>query len=240
MHGKAAALRTSYEPGLGTLWGTTRTKVMDEITSDYHPVVEEICGLEWPALNQSELSAVAWAYYYFSIQFRQNLECALEMHPDDVQLQRLFREECATDNLSPWPGVAAPNESMHHDEFMKRVLTLSPIEPATQTAIEAAGQRYLSKVGQADDHVKVMSLASYEAGGLESVFKAILQAPQWSTPLLEGFRHFLEKHISFDSDPRQGHGALVRHLVPDHGSIRHLWVAFRDLLVTAVPRLLPE
>jgi hypothetical protein len=100
---------------------------MGEMTSGYHPVIGEICGLEWSALSPSELSAVARAYFYFSVQFRQTLGCALEMHPDDVQWRGLLREECAADNLSPWPGVAAPKESMNHDEFMKRVLTLSPI-----------------------------------------------------------------------------------------------------------------
>jgi hypothetical protein len=63
-----------------------------------------------------------------------------------------------------------------------------------------------------------------------------LQAPHWDTPLLAAFRHFLVKHIDFDSDPDQGHGALVQHLVPDD-RIRCLWVEFRDLLIAAVPRL---
>jgi hypothetical protein len=207
------------------------------MTSGYQPVIDEICDLRWSALTREQLSAVAWAYYYFSIQFRENLECTFEMHPDDAQLQCLVREECATDNLSPWPGVAALNEKMNHDEFMRRVVSLSPINPEVKANIEGVGQLYLSKTGQVGDNIKAMGIASYEAGGLESVFKSMLRAPHWDTPLLEGFRHFLVMHIGFDSDPDEGHGALVRHLAPDD-RIRCLWVAFRDLLVDAVPELM--
>jgi hypothetical protein len=210
---------------------------VDEMILGFRPVVEEICGLDWSALDRSQLSAVAWAYYFFSVQFRENLECAFRMYPDDAQVRSLVGEECATDNLSPWPGVAGPNEKMDHDDFMKRLLRLSPIDQTVQSVVEAAGQHYLFQVRQVDDEVKAMSIASYEAGGLESVFTAMLRAPHWDTPLLEAFRHFLLKHIQFDSDPDQGHGALVRHLVPDD-RVRSLWVGFRDLLITSVPRLM--
>jgi hypothetical protein len=209
---------------------------VDEITLGYQPLIEEICGFDWDSLNQSQLSAVAWAYYYFSVQFRENLEIAFGLHPDDEQLQLLVREECDTDNLSPWPGVAAPNERLNHDVFMKRVLNLSPIDPHVQSSIEAAGQQYLSNTRQVADDTRAMSISSYEDGGLESVFRAILTAKNWDTPLLRGFRHFLVKHIDFDSDPSQGHGALVRHIVPDD-RIRCLWMEFRDLLISSVPRL---
>jgi hypothetical protein len=212
---------------------------VDEMTLGYHPVIEEICDLQWSALSREHLSAVAWAYYYFSIQFRENLECTFGMHPEDAQLQCLVREECDTDNLSPWPGVAALNEKMNHDEFMRRVLKLSPIHPEVEDNIKAAGRFYLAKTGKVGDNIKAMGIASYEAGGLESVFKSMLRAPHWDTPLLEGFQHFLVMHINFDSDPDGGHGALVRHLVPDE-RIRCLWVAFRDLLVDAVPELMDQ
>jgi hypothetical protein len=210
---------------------------VDEMTSGYQPVIDEICDMRWSGLSREQLSAVAQAYYYFSIQFRKNLECALGMHPDDAQLKCLVSEECATDNLSPWPGVAALNEKMNHDEFMRRVLNLSPIHPEVEAKIEAAGRLYLSKTGQVDDNIKAIGIASYEAGGLESVFKSILKAPHWDTPFLEAFQHFLVMHIGFDSDPNEGHGALVGHLVLDD-RVRCLWVAFRDLLVAAVPELM--
>jgi len=208
-----------------------------DTTSDYQPVIDEICGFNWNTLKESEITAAAWAYYYFSVQFRENLQLVSALHPDDPSVQALMREECDTDNLSPWPHVAAPNEKMNHDEFMRRTLELSPIEDRVRAIIVQAGERYLRNVRSIDDAIRAMSIASYEDGGLEAVFKAMLKVRHWDSPLLKAFRHFLTKHIGFDSDPEQGHGAMIRHLAPDY-RIRRLWVEFRDLLLAAVPGLI--
>ena len=77
---------------------------------------------------------------------------------------------------------------------------------------------------------------SYEDGGLERVFRAILTARHWNGLLQQAFKHFLTEHIRFDSDPDQGHGALCRHLRPDDRVLR-LWADFKRMLVEAVPRL---
>ena len=82
-----------------------------------------------------------------------------------------------------------------------------------------------------------LALASYEDGGLERVFRAILTARHWNGPLLQAFKHFLTEHIRFDSDPDQGHGALCRHLTPDD-RVLPLWAEFKRMLIDAVPRLM--
>jgi hypothetical protein len=93
---------------------------MDQVTLGYESAVNEVCSLRWAALDRSQLTAVAWAYYFFSILFRENLEVLHRKYPDNSQVQRLVQEECATDNLSPWPDVAAKVEKLNHDEFMRR------------------------------------------------------------------------------------------------------------------------
>ena len=84
-----------------------------------------------------------------------------------------------------------------------------------------------------DPVTRAMSLSSYEDGGLETVFRAMLTAPDWNEPSLGAFRHFLVEHIKLDSGE---HGGLCRHLVADD-RILPLWNAFRDILVGAAPRL---
>ena len=81
-----------------------------------------------------------------------------------------------------------------------------------------------------------MALASYEDGGLERVFRAMLTAQHWNDPALQAFKHFLSEHIRFDSDPEQGHGALCRHLTPDE-RVMPLWAGFKEMLIETVPRL---
>lgn len=175
-------------------------------------------------------------YYFFSIQFRENLEIACSLHPGDENLEELSAGECNTDNLSPWPGVAEAGEKLNHDEFMRRALRLCPIQEARRRELQSIGEAYLATIRAIDDDTRARSIASYEDGGLERVFGAMLTAPAWSNPTLQAFQHFLRRHIHFDHDPDHGHGALARHLgVGDE--VTPLWAEFRRILVEAVPRL---
>ncbi len=202
----------------------------------FSSVIREICELAWPALDKAGMINTAWAYYFFSVQFLENLEIALKLYPDDENLRRLEHEESNTDNLSPWPGVAQPGEKMHHCEFMRRALALTPIPEKQRARFEDSGSRYLGFVRCLDEPTRALSIASYEDGGLEAVFKAMLTMPETDNAALRGFRYFLTAHIAFDSDPIHGHGAMTRHLRPDD-RILSLWQAFRDLLVDFAPAL---
>jgi hypothetical protein len=200
---------------------------------EYETVIDRICKLGWNNLTADNLVNVAWAYYYFSVQFRENLEIACNLYPHDVKLQHLKLEECDTDNLSPWPGVVGEGERINHDEFVSRLLTLWPIGIERRKRLEEVGSRYLTRVRWLDATVRASSIASYEDGGLTRVFRAILECRHWDNPLLRAFEHFLTEHIRFDE---QGHAALCRHLRLDD-RILPLWIAFKFILVESVPRL---
>ncbi|HWB49446.1 MAG TPA: hypothetical protein VG651_10075 [Stellaceae bacterium] len=200
----------------------------------FHSVIDGIGRMAWEDLNSDEVMCVAKAYYYFSIQFRENLEVARALHPADPKLAELWEGECDTDNLSPWPGVAAAGERMNHDEFMRRLLEFHPA--GRDDRLTEAGLGYLGKARAIDDSARASSIASYEDGGLSTVFAAMLRAPHWYGKGQRAFRFFLEQHIAFDSEDGAGHGMLSRHL-PVDDRILPLWTAFRDLLVAAVPKL---
>ena len=210
---------------------------MDTVASiDSLGVITRICDLRWADLEQADLLRLAQAYYYFSVQFRENLRLACELCPLDAKLKELEKQECDTANLSPWPGVAAPNEKMNHDEFMRRLLNLSPVEESRRSYLHDLGQTYLGAVRKIAPDVRAMSIGSYEGGGLERVFRAFLTAPDWNNHALRAFEHFLVEHIRFDSDPDHGHGALSQHLVPDDRVVM-LWAEFERLLIKSVPKL---
>ena len=200
----------------------------------FNAVIDGICSMAWSELDSDEGMRVAKAYYYFSIQFRENLEIARARHPADPKLAELWEGECDTANLSPWPGIAAPGERMNHDEFMRRLLEFHPI--GRDQRLTEAGLCYLEKTRQVDDAARASSIASYEDGGLSSVFGAMLGAPHWYGKGQRAFRFFLEEHIRFDTDDGAGHGTLSRHL-PVDDRILPLWTAFRDLLIISVPKL---
>ena len=117
---------------------------------------------------------------------------------------------------------------------MERLLRLQPIDAIDD--LRRSGENYLARVRAMDDLARAKSIASYEDTGLSSVFSAILDAPHWEGPALRAFRHFLLKHVEFDSDVEGGHGMLARTLSADN-TISPLWAAFEDLLNQAVPRI---
>lgn len=199
-------------------------------------VIDEICSLPWSSLSSDEMADVAWAYYFFSIQFRESLREARRLYPEDASLKKVEAEECDTSNLSPWPGVAETDERMNHDEFMRRTLALTAFAPARIARHEAIGEHYLTETRALRPETRAASLASYEDGGLERVFRSMLTFTKWDSDLLRAFQHFLAEHVRFDCDSAEGHGALCRHIAFD-ASILPLWNGFRDLLLEAVPAL---
>ena len=157
----------------------------------------------------------------------------------DEKLKDLEREECDTDNLSPWPAVAAVGERMNHDEYMRRALAMCCLDSDRLCHLIAAGERYLAEVRKLDDVARALSITSYQDGGLEKIFRAMLEFGRWDNAVLRAFRHFLSEHVRFDIDPDLGHGALSRHLKPDD-RVLPLWLAFKDILVTCVPVCCPN
>ncbi len=200
--------------------------------------IDAICNLNWAGLTQDNLQDVATGYYYFSVQFRESLHVARELYPNDEKLRKLEEVECNTDNLSPWLGVVHAGEKIDHDEFMRRLLVLSPVDDGHRNMLDLVGQKYLRSTREVKPELRAGSIASYEDGGLERVFKAILKSRHWDTPALHAFKHFLIKHIQFDSEPEHGHGALSRHLIPDDGEISPMWSEFKRLLVECAPELI--
>jgi hypothetical protein len=206
-------------------------------TAPDEAIITEINNFNWIGLSQTDVTAVAWAYYYFSIQFRQNLLLACEYFADDANMAKLKDEECDTDNLSPYPGIALPGERLNHDTFMLRALQLSPINRQTRQRLEEAGKIYAREILNIRPDARALSIGSYERGGLERLFRAILTAPNYDDAALQAFRYFMEAHIRFDSDPLEGHGALSRNMAADERVVP-LWEAFRNLLVECAPNLL--
>ena len=110
----------------------------------YLHILDEICSYRWEAINQDELTAVAHAYYFFSVQFRENLLVACDLFPGDERLILLRDGECDTDNLSPYPGIAASGERMNHDEFMRRLVVQAATSNQDLAALETIGNCYLA------------------------------------------------------------------------------------------------
>jgi len=142
----------------------------------FEGVINQICRMPWAKISNHEVLKIAKVYYYFSVQFRENLAIACLLYPRSENLQKLYREECHADNLSPFPGITAVGERINHDEFLKRLLLLQTVQQ--ERMLEKAGMTYLRQARQIDDSVRSRSIVSYEDGGLSSIFSAMLRAPR--------------------------------------------------------------
>src|SRR5208283_1794737 len=143
----------------------------------FQTVIDEIGDFNWSALTRDELMAACCAYYHFSVQFVEAVGVACGLYPSDPKLMELRGGECDTDNLSPYPGIAEEGERMNHDEFMRRVVAMSSLDRGARDRVENLGRAYLAEVRRMDPLTSAMSLSSYEDGGLETVFRAMLSAP---------------------------------------------------------------
>jgi hypothetical protein len=200
----------------------------------FQHVIDEICRLRWERLDNDDVMWIAKVYYYFSVQFRENLEIACRLHPHDQLLSRLYDGECHTDNLSPWPPITAQGEKINHDEFMRRALLLQSLDRVDH--LDNVGAAYLREARALDDAARAASIVTYEDQGLARVFSAMLRAPCWRGAGQQAFKFFLEEHIKFDLDDDNGHGALARHLRADD-RVLPLWLGFKEILIAAAPKL---
>jgi hypothetical protein len=209
------------------------------IGHEYKSVIVRLIEFDWENLTSDEMIAAASACYYFSVQFRENLETARRLFNADIRLAQLERKECKSSNLSPWPEVAIPGEKMHRDEFMRRALLLHSIPAEITERTRLAGETYLAEVRSYSAMTRALTISSYDDGGLEAVFRAILRYRNWDNSLLLAFRHFLIARVRLESNPDAGHGIWSRHLTPDD-RVFPLWAAFQHLLMASVPRFQTE
>ena len=155
-----------------------------QITNRYQRVIDEIGNFNWRGLERNELLMACRAYYYFSKQFVDAVHIACDLYPSDQNLIGLREGECDTDNLSPYPGIAEKGEKMNHDEFMRRVVEFASLDQAARGRVDDLGREYLAEVSRMDLLTRAMALSSYEDGGLEAVFGAMLKARDWNEPSL--------------------------------------------------------
>jgi len=112
----------------------------------FEKVIADICDLNWSGLSQDDVTNVAWVYYFFSVQFCENVGIARALYPEDKALEELDRGERDNRQSLSIPGVVVVGERVDHDEFMRRTLQLTPIEESRRRRLEAIGAAYLEKV----------------------------------------------------------------------------------------------
>lgn len=175
----------------------------------YKEVVAEIKGLNWDGLEPQQLEDAAYLAHASAREFGESLRLALRVHKGDECLAEMARGELKTTNLSfgDYQGVKGD-----HAEFLDHFLTQAGYKPSPE--LEQAAADYLEECRKFSPEVRALTIFSREQE-LSGIFTEILKNPHWSTPLLQAFRYYLERHIELDSADG-GHADLVSaHTIDD-------------------------
>lgn len=168
---------------------------------EYKKTVEQIKNLRWENLDQNELGQLMHLSYAAAREFAESLRIALELYPEDNELQKMAAGELNTTNLS-FEDYTGPGD---HADYLAHFLKSTEVDLSSAAAEHA--QQYVTDCKELDKNVRALSIFSREHE-LSGIFERILEAEGWDTPELKAFHFYLSRHIAIDSGAG-GHSELT-------------------------------
>ena len=170
-------------------------------------IVDIIKNLNWASLTRGDLEKLMVLSMFAAMEFAGRLRLCLEYFAISEEVggeafKEMAKGELDTDNLV----FADYNSRGDHFAFLKHFVDKDGLREKYPDAV-LAGERYMNKVNGLSLNDSIMSLVSRERE-LSGIFKKILEAKDWSTPALQAFRYYLERHIELDSE-EGGHADLL-------------------------------
>ena len=178
---------------------------------DYKLVVEQIKHLNWSNLDTSELTKVWYLSWVAAVEFAEALRIALDLYPDHRGLAKMARGELNTKNLF----LDDYHQAGDHHEFLEHFLKKHDVINQMDETLVQQGVEYLNACRNLSSADRAMTVFSRELE-LSGIYARILDAPDWSAPGLYAFRHYLVKHIQFDSGTGGHHDLTSDFPVDDH------------------------
>ncbi len=172
----------------------------------YKAIVQRIRGLDWRKLSTCELEMLMILSAYSAKEFAESLRIALKLYPDNPKLNEMAGGEIATENIS----FGDYNQKGDHVDFLEHFIVKYKISELYPEA-NKAGELYLSQVRLLSDSVRAMSVFSRE-NELPKIFELILEARDWSKPILTAYKHYLTEHIRLDT-MEGGHAELLSDFI---------------------------
>jgi hypothetical protein len=180
----------------------------NENPDEYKALVEKIRNLNWKNLPSRELKDLMVLSYAAALEFAESLRIALDLYPEDENLQEMAKGELDASNLS----FEDFDMRGDHSAFLYHFICRYNYSPSSAAVLECA-REYFAACRQLPPEVRAMSVFSREAE-LPGIFEEILKADDWDDPMLAAFRYYLETHIDLDSD-EGGHNDLLSDFIID-------------------------
>lgn len=173
-------------------------------------VVGKIKALNWENLSRDELVVVWYLSYVAAVEFAEALRIALRLYPDHPGLKAMAYGELKTRNLA-LEDFRSPGD---HHEFLAHFLAKHDVTAKMERELGEHAARYMAVCRSLSDEVRAMTVFSREEE-LSGIFARMLQASDWSAPGLYAFRHYLSRHIVFDSGTGGHHDLISSFPVDD-------------------------
>jgi hypothetical protein len=166
-------------------------------------VVRQIRGLNWENLDSDDLQVVMYLSYVAAVEFAEALRIALDLYPTHEGLLEMAHGELKTKNLL----LDDFQDAGDHHEFLAHFLNKHDLIRPMRERFGAQADAYLAECRALDENVRAMTVFSREEE-LSGIFARMLDAKDWSAPGVYAFRHYLSRHITFDTG-EGGHHDLV-------------------------------
>jgi hypothetical protein len=168
----------------------------------YLQTVEKIRNLNWEELSSNDLQKLMFLSYAAAREFAEALRITADLYPEDANVQELVSGELNTNNIS----FGEYKQEGDHADFLNYFIQKYSL--MNDDEVQACANSYLQACARLDPELRAMSIFSREEQ-LSGIFRKILCAKDWSAPGLDAYRHYLEAHISLDSD-EGGHHDLTK------------------------------
>ncbi len=198
--------------------GNTPSAPENPPSPGYKHFVKLIKNLNWENLNGEELQVVMYLSWVAAVEFAEALRIALRLYPNHVGLQEMAHGELKTKNLLLDDFRIAGD----HHEFLGHFLRKHGLMETMTRKLGDQAEAYLAKCRALSESERAMTVFSRE-DELSGIFARILDAKDWSAQGLYAFRHYLSRHITFDTGAG-GHHDLTSDFPVDE-RVRPFYVA---------------
>ncbi len=175
----------------------------------YKQIVKAIRELKWENLPAEDLQKLMILAEYSAREFAESLRIALQIYPENEELQEMAHGEINTNNLK----FKDYNGRGDHSHFLEYFIAKYKINQKVSSEVISAGDHYITEIRKLPKEVRAMSIFSREQE-LPGIFQRILQAKGWKAQGLPEFKYYLEQHILLDSSSG-GHSDLVQDFLVD-------------------------
>ena len=176
----------------------------------YKNIVSEITNLPWSQFDPKEIIYLSLTS---AVEFAQSLRCALNVYPENTNLQQMAYGELNTNNLYYDDYSRKGDHWQFLDHFCQDQKSGIFISVHWKYKIASACDKYYKTLESMSDAERAMTIFSREHE-LPNIFEEILRAHKWRALGFGFYEYYLERHIELDGE-EGGHANLVADFETD-------------------------